>query len=168
MISPVKSKNRPAWIVISPDFVLPFTGPLFRDNPLPMLQLLKGLMSTRYSILILLSILILSFSLNIYNIDFPAAFHGDETKKIKFVVKGTQDFHNPILMLQVARMLKALSGIADTDDLLLLCRSTSAFYGTLTVFLIFILTRESLGKGYAFLVALGVAVSSLSGVISDC
>ena len=110
---------------------------------------------------ILLAILILSSFLNFYNLDFPLQLHGDEPKKVRFVLENIEDFRHPTLMLQVARTLNSVFGITDPDQLILLCRSISAFLGVAIVLLTYILAGEILATRYALFAACAVAASPI-------
>ncbi len=110
---------------------------------------------------ILLAILILSSCLNFYNLNFPLHLHGDEPKKIGFIVNNVEDFRHPILMLQVARALNGIAGIADPEKLIVLCRSVSAFFGVVIVLLTYVLARKILAGGYALFAAFAVSVSPI-------
>lgn len=109
----------------------------------------------------LLLVLGLSAFLNTYNINFPEFYHADEPKKVQFVLTGQQDFRHPILMLQTARVIHKIVGIKDSSRLVVLCRMISASLGVLIVFLTYRLSRQGLGKNYALLAALAVAVSPI-------
>ena len=110
---------------------------------------------------ILLAILILSSCLNFYNLDFPLQLHGDEPKKVRFVLENIEDFRHPTLMLQVARTLNSVFGFTDPGQLILLCRSISAFLGVAIVLLTYILAGEILAGRYALFAAFAVAVSPI-------
>lgn len=110
---------------------------------------------------VLLAILILSSGLNFYNLDFPLQLHGDEPKKVRFVLENVEDFRHPILMLQVARAVNGVFGIDDPDRLIILCRAVSAFFGVVIVLLTYILARKILARGYALFAAFAVAVSPI-------
>jgi dolichyl-phosphate-mannose-protein mannosyltransferase len=107
------------------------------------------------------AILTLSCFLNFYNLDFPGQLHGDEPKKIGFVLEGNQDFRHPVLMLQTARVLNSVFGFESFDRLILLCRSVSAFFGVLIVWFTYLLAREILDIKFALFAALAVAVSPI-------
>ncbi|GJL78917.1 MAG: hypothetical protein NPINA01_19060 [Nitrospinaceae bacterium] len=118
-------------------------------------------MHKNFHLWMLLPIVILSAFLNTYNLDFPVFFHADEPKKIQFVLSGQQDFRHPLLMLQTARLINEVAGLKDPDRLIVLCRMISALLGVLTVILIFFIARRGLGKNFALLSALGLAVSPI-------
>lgn len=107
----------------------------------------------------LLLVLFLSAFLNTHNINFSRFYHADEPKKIRFVLSDQQDFRHPILMIQTGRLLNQAFGLTDPDKVIILCRMVSAFCGVLLVMLTYFLGRRSLGKNYALLAALALAVS---------
>ena len=109
----------------------------------------------------LLLIILLSAFLNTHNINFPDYYHPDELKKVGFVLSGQQDFRHPILMLQTARLLNQALGLTDPNQLIILCRIVSASCGVLLVMLTYFLSRQSLGKNFALLAALALAVSPI-------
>lgn len=109
----------------------------------------------------LLLILFLSGFLNTHNINFSEFFHPDEYKKVQFVLTGQQDFRHPILMLQAARLFNQAFGLSDPDKLIILCRLVSASCGVLLVMLTYFLSRQGLGKTFALLTALALAVSPI-------
>jgi 4-amino-4-deoxy-L-arabinose transferase-like glycosyltransferase len=110
---------------------------------------------------ILWALLAFSCFLNFYNLDFPGPFHGDEPKKVGFILEGNQDFRHPVLMLQTARVLNSVFGFENGDRLIFLCRSVSAFFGVLIVWFTYLLAREILEIKYALFAALAVSVSPI-------
>ncbi|GJL79723.1 MAG: hypothetical protein NPINA01_27120 [Nitrospinaceae bacterium] len=115
-------------------------------------------LSTKPHYWVLLAILTLSSFLNFYNLGFPGQFHGDEPKKIGFVLEGTQDFRHPVLMLQTARVLNIVLGFESFDQLIVLCRSVSAFFGVVIVWFTYLLAREILNIRYSLFSAFAVSV----------
>lgn len=110
---------------------------------------------------VLWAILTLSCFLNFYNLDFPGQFHGDEPKKVGFILDGNQDFRHPVLMLQTARVLNSVFGFENSERLFLLCRSVSAFFGVLIVWFTYLLAREILDTKYVLFAAFAVSVSPI-------
>lgn len=108
-----------------------------------------------------MAILILTSALNFYNLDFPLQLHGDEPKKVGFILENVEDFRHPILMLQVARALNRVAQIAEPEKLIVLCRAISAFFGVVVVLLTYFLARKIFAKRYALFAALAVAVSPI-------
>jgi dolichyl-phosphate-mannose-protein mannosyltransferase len=124
-------------------------------------QIFHSILKKKFHAFALLLILSLSAFLNTYNLDFPVYYHADEPKKIQFVLSDQQDFRHPILMLQTARVINQFVGLKDANRLIILCRMISAVLGVLIVLLIYVLSRQGLGKNYALLAALSVAVSPI-------
>jgi len=114
----------------------------------------------KYKIMLVL-VLLTSFFINTYNISAPIFYHPDENKKIHFLLSGMQDFHHPILMLQVVRFSNKFFRFEDPSQLIILARLTSAFFGMLTVYAIYLIARKTLGINYALITAIGVAVSPI-------
>jgi 4-amino-4-deoxy-L-arabinose transferase-like glycosyltransferase len=112
------------------------------------------------------ALLTLSCFLNFYNLDFGGQLHGDEPKKVGFILNGNQDFRHPVLMLQTARVLNSIFGFESADRLILLCRSISAFFGVLIILFTYLLAREILEKKAALFAALAVSVSPIMVVHS--
>lgn len=110
---------------------------------------------------ILAAILVLSASLNLWNIGFPLGYHIDEPVKVDFIKRGTQNFHHPILMLQLVRLAKLAFRFAADQHLVVLGRSIQALCATGTVFLSYLLAQRALGSIGALAVAAGVAVSPI-------
>lgn len=104
-------------------------------------------------------ILLLSLVLNVYGLDFPLGYHADEAKKVRYIVKHTQDFQHPILMLNVVRALNLLFDFDDRQDVALLGRATTAVFGTLIVLVTYLMARTMTSERYALLTALGTAVA---------
>jgi 4-amino-4-deoxy-L-arabinose transferase-like glycosyltransferase len=107
----------------------------------------------------ILAILLVSAALNLYNIDFPFGYHGDEPKKVHFVLSGDQDFHHPILMLQLSRCANWALGRTTEQDVVILGRSCSALCGVGVVFASFWLASQIMPVAWALLAAVGVAIS---------
>ncbi|QDV51251.1 ArnT family glycosyltransferase [Gimesia fumaroli] len=105
-------------------------------------------------------LLLLSLSLNLWNNDFPVGYHGDEPKKVRFTLNYEQDFHIPILMLQLARLGNLVFGFED-ERVVLIGRWVSAFSGVLIVFFSFLFAKRTMNERWAFLVTAGVAVSPI-------
>ncbi len=111
---------------------------------------------------ILFLLLILSFLMNSYNNHFPLGFHADEPKKISFLLENTQDFMHPILMLQLTRIVNLVFHFKTPESLIILGRSISAIFGTLTVFLIYHIAKKAFKQeSYALITAFVCAVSPI-------
>lgn len=105
-------------------------------------------------------LLLFSLLLNLWNNDFPVGYHGDETKKVRFTLSYEQDFHIPILMLQLARLGNLVYGFED-ERVVLLGRWVSAISGVVIVFFSFLFSKRTMNERWAFVVATGVAVSPI-------
>jgi Dolichyl-phosphate-mannose-protein mannosyltransferase len=105
-------------------------------------------------VLLLITILAISISLNLYGSDFPLGYHPDEVIKVYFIRNNTQDFKHPILILQLTRLANSLFKFESAQQVATLGRTITAFLGTLSVFLIYKISRESLAKKYALGTAL--------------
>ena len=106
-------------------------------------------------------ILGLSLLLNVWHASFPLGFHFDEPVKLDFIKTGTQDFHHPLLMLQLVRAARLLVR-ADTDQqLVLLGRVLMGLCGVATVLLSFLLARHRMSRPWALGCGLAVAVSPI-------
>lgn len=114
---------------------------------------------SRIEIICLVSILLVSLVLNVWNNDFPIGYHGDEVKKVRFIRENIQDFHHPILMLQAGRVLHRLFNLHEDLSIVIMGRGLSAFFGVLIVFFSYLIYRDMLRKRYALFAALAVAVS---------
>jgi len=93
--------------------------------------------------------------------DWPFGTHFDEIKKVSFILTGQQDFHHPILALQVSRLANIFLGFTENEEILALARSMSAIFGGLTVFSTFILGRTVLKPLTALAAAMAVSVTPL-------
>jgi len=111
--------------------------------------------------IILVAILLFSLILNLYSIGFSLNYHFDEIKKVGFIINNAQDFHHPILMLQVVRVLNLFFQFSDVQDVVILGRITTAIFGTLIVFLMYLISRRFCNRKSSLIVALGVAVSPI-------
>lgn len=111
---------------------------------------------------ILLGLLVvLSAALNLWNNDFPLGYHFDEPKKVRFILRGEQDFRHPLLMLQIVRGVNLLTGMTDPQQIAVAARSTTALAGVLIVLGMFFLARPAIGPLWALAVAGAVAVSPI-------
>ncbi|MGD9855024.1 MAG: ArnT family glycosyltransferase [Planctomycetaceae bacterium] len=110
----------------------------------------------------LLVLLAGSLNLSLWNNDFPLGYHYDEPKKVDFIREGWQDFHHPLLMLQIARAANAVLRFEDPFDVVVLGRTTTAFAAVLLVLVSSWLARQMTGPGTSLLIALGVAVSPIT------
>lgn len=107
----------------------------------------------------LAGILGLSLVLNLSNAGFPLSFHADEPTKIDFIKTGTQDFHHPLLMLQLVRAARLFLQPATDQELVVVGRVLMGLSGVASVLLMFVLARQRFSRPWALGVALAVAVS---------
>lgn len=107
----------------------------------------------------LAGILGLSLVLNLSNAGFPLHFHADEPTKIEFIRTGTQDFHHPLLMLQLVRAVRVFLQATTDQDLVVVGRVLMGLSGVASVLLMFVLVRQRLSRPWALGMALAVAVS---------
>lgn len=115
--------------------------------------------STTAFLLILL--FLCSFALNSYNNEFDYRLHCDESKKVNFIMNGTQDFKHPILMLQMGRIINTFTGYDNEQDVATASRYASAFMGACLVIAIFFIARRLLTTPFALLATLSVALSPM-------
>ncbi|MBI3466593.1 MAG: glycosyltransferase family 39 protein [Planctomycetes bacterium] len=107
----------------------------------------------------LVGTLVLAACLNLYAIDFPLGYHYDEPKKVQFVRQGTQDFHLPLLMLELARGAVAVVQPKSDQQIAVVGRTVSAASGVAVVLFTFVLARRLMARGWALATALAAAVS---------
>lgn len=103
------------------------------------MTLLNSILS-KHVYIILALLLVSLFSLYTLNNDFKLGFHADESKKVRFILKNKQDFNHPMLILQTAKVANLFMGYKEKKDTAVLARYTTAFYATLSVFLVFLIT----------------------------
>jgi hypothetical protein len=104
-------------------------------------------------------ILALALVLNLSNLGFPLAFHADEPTKIEFIEGGTQDFHHPLLMLQLVRAARWVQQPVTDEELVVVGRGLMGVVGAISVLLMFVLARQRLSRPWALGAAGAVAVS---------
>jgi hypothetical protein len=100
---------------------------------------------------------LLSLSLNLWHLGFPLGYHYDESKKVRFIASHEQDFHHPLLMLDLARVANAIAGERDPQRVVVLGRTITAAAGTLGVAVLYLLARRMLGPAAALGAALVMA-----------
>ncbi|NOR80892.1 MAG: phospholipid carrier-dependent glycosyltransferase [Methyloprofundus sp.] len=103
------------------------------------MTLLNSILSKYFYIILALLLISLS-GLYTFNNDFKLGFHADESKKVRFILKNKQDFKHPMLILQTAKVANLFMGYKKKQDTAVLARYTTAFYATLSVFLVFLIT----------------------------
>ncbi len=123
-------------------------------------------MFKKFTLAILLLIVFFSFLLNSCNIDFPIGYHIDEVKKVFFIENDQQDFHLPVLMIQIIRFLNIFLKLTSKQDIVVLGRLSSAVFGSLIVFILYFISRLGLSRKYSLLVCLGCAVSPIMAIHS--
>lgn len=107
------------------------------------------------------AILVLSASLNLWNIGFPLGYHIDEPVKVDFIKNGTQNFKHPVLMLELVRLVNLAFRFVVDQNLVVLGRSIQALCATATVFFSYLLARRMVDPLRALAVAACVAVSPI-------
>ncbi|MBF0370587.1 MAG: glycosyltransferase family 39 protein [Magnetococcales bacterium] len=106
-----------------------------------------------------LLLVLLSFSINLINNDFSHRYHIDERSKIRAIESQEYNFFHPIGMLQTVRLAGLIQSTEGSQELTELGRTTTAFYGALLVFFVFLIFRQLLEPGLAFLAALALAIT---------
>ncbi len=104
---------------------------------------------------------LVTFHLYSTHVSFPSHFHADEYKKLHFALTGNDDFHHPILMIQLMRAAGTLTGATTRESMRNLGRRLSAIYTVAAVVLCFAFYRYFMGPGWAFAAALAVGVSPI-------
>lgn len=115
--------------------------------------------SRRRHVASLAVIIIASAYLNVFNNGFPLGYHYDEPKKVRFVKTDTQDFHHPILMLQLTRVVNSVWQATDDQAVVILGRTIVGVCGCAVVMLTYWLCRGFMSAGWALLPALATAIS---------
>lgn len=116
------------------------------------------------NLLVSLGLFVLAILLATFNHDFSIAFHADEWKKALFVVTNEQDFHHPILLLQLSRILDIFAQSADKSEAVMLGRWVSAVMLGVIAVSIFHLAKKMVHTNWAMLVAV-IVVASPSMVV---
>jgi hypothetical protein len=101
----------------------------------------------------------LSLVLNMNHHDFPLGYHFDEPKKVMFVLTGEQDFHHPILMLELVRWANQWGTRRTAQEVVELGRTIMAIVGSLIPVVMTVLAVPYLGRGAAVLVGAVLAVT---------
>ncbi len=118
-------------------------------------------MKPRRERLLLAVLLSATLFLNVFGNRFQLGYHIDEPKKVGFIRHGKQDFHHPILMLQMVRLANLVFNFKDEYSLAVLGRTIVGFVGVLLVFFSYALTRRSYNARIALIVASIVATSPI-------
>jgi hypothetical protein len=112
-------------------------------------------------LLLALGIAALFAALLLGTLDFSLGTHGDEKSKIYAVLRHTNNYKHPLLMLEIVRAANALAGLADRQALVELGRACAVIAGALGVFATYLLARESLPVPAALAAAAATAVTPL-------
>jgi glycosyltransferase involved in cell wall biosynthesis len=102
-------------------------------------------------------------AINVWNNDFPAWFHADEPKKVRFLQTARQDFLHPILMLQISRVVNLWFGYTSDEALVRLGRCVSAGAGVLVAAGLGRLLRPHVPPGWALY---GAALAGVSPILT--
>lgn len=105
------------------------------------------------------AIFIVSLLLNLSNRDFPLGYHFDEIKKVDFILTGDQDFHHPLLMLEMVRWVNAGQGLTDPQAVVELGRTLMAVVGACVPVVMIWFAVPALGRGGAWVLGALVAVT---------
>ena len=108
-----------------------------------------------------LALIALSFALIFAGIRFPLGYHGDEPKKVGFILTGEQDFHHPILILQLGRVANLVARRIDPQQVVLVGRAVSLVAGLATVWLGYLIARRMMSDTWALAAAMAVGVSPI-------
>ncbi len=109
----------------------------------------------------LLAICALALTLNLYHNTFPLGYHIDEPKKVGFISRGAQDFHHPLLMLQLVRGANLVLQSEDPQAIVELGRTITGIVGALTILPTWWLGRRIGGPATGLLSAAAVATSPI-------
>jgi hypothetical protein len=101
----------------------------------------------------------LSVGLNLWNLTFPLGYHFDEPKKVDFVLSGRQDFHHPILMLELGRVVNEVWAADDRSGVALRGRLVSALGGAAIPAAVWFLCLRLMPAGWSLLA--GVTTAAL-------
>jgi 4-amino-4-deoxy-L-arabinose transferase-like glycosyltransferase len=92
----------------------------------------------------------------------PLGIAWDEPTKVQEVLKNTQSFRHPILMLQIVRLANLFVGSSDPVGVLWLGRTAAAVSGGLLVFAAIALSRRAVGDSAALGAGVLTAVAPLT------
>jgi len=109
--------------------------------------------------LALLAVFALSLVLSSTNHNFPLGYHFDEPKKVNFVLTGEQDFHHPILMLELMRWANQWQTSRTPQEVVELGRTIMAIVGALIPVVMILAAIPYLGRWAAVLVGAVLAVT---------
>lgn len=109
--------------------------------------------------LALLAVFAMSLVLNSNHLDFPLGYHFDEPKKVLFVLTGEQDFHHPILMLELVRWANQWQTSPTPQEVVELGRMIMAFIGALIPVVMILVAIPYLGRWAALLLGFVLAIT---------
>jgi 4-amino-4-deoxy-L-arabinose transferase-like glycosyltransferase len=109
--------------------------------------------------LAVVAIFALSLTLNWTNNNFPLGYHFDEPKKVTFIITGEQDFHHPILMLELVRWANQWGTGRTPQEVVELGRTIMAIVGALIPVVMILVAMPYLGRGAAVLLGAVLAVT---------
>ncbi|MDP1563824.1 MAG: glycosyltransferase family 39 protein [Pirellulaceae bacterium] len=109
--------------------------------------------------LAVVAIFALSLALNWTNNNFPLGYHFDEPKKVTFIITGEQDFHHPILMLELVRWATQSGTSRTSQEVVELGRTIMAIAGALIPVVMILVAMPYLGRWTAMLVGATLAVT---------
>ncbi len=93
------------------------------------------------------------------NNNFPLGYHFDEPKKVMLVLTGEQNFHHPILMLELLRWANQWRSIRTPPEVVELGRTLMAIVGALVPVVITLCSIPYLGRWGAVPVGAVLAVT---------
>jgi 4-amino-4-deoxy-L-arabinose transferase-like glycosyltransferase len=109
--------------------------------------------------LAVVAIFALSLTLNWTNNNFPLGYHFDEPKKVTFIITGEQDFHHPILMLELVRWANQWGTGRTPQEVVELGRTIMAIVGALIPVVMILVAMPYLGRWTAMLAGATLAVT---------
>lgn len=111
-------------------------------------------------------VLLAAFCYHLFNqnIDYSPGHNPESAKKVLFVLRGTEDFFHPILMLLTIKAAAWLRHASDAEQVLLLGRQVAALFGIGFVLASYLLARWFVGRATALGCALATAVAPLTVV----
>jgi hypothetical protein len=117
----------------------------------------------RWEVVALLVLAAATALLAFANLDFPLGHHADEPLKVEFVASGEQNFHHPILLLQLARLGSRLAGADEDVEIVMVGRALSATSAVALVLIVFVLARS---RRSPFTAVAAAAIVGLSPIVT--
>ncbi|MDP1560892.1 MAG: glycosyltransferase family 39 protein [Pirellulaceae bacterium] len=105
------------------------------------------------------AIFVFALILNLSNNHFPLGYHFDEPKKVRFILTGAQDFHHPILMLELVRWANSWQTSRSPQEVAELGRTVMAIIGACVPVVTILMSGPYLGRMGAVLVGGVLAVT---------